>query len=166
MTKSLTALALIAGAAAFFLTPAAAKAEDLVVQYDQARLLPLEKPAANIIIGNPSIADVTMKSTKLLVITGKSFGVTNLMILDEQDKVIYSSRLMVRADESKVVTLTKAEASYTFACTPTCQKMRPHAPSSRGIAWRVQAWSVSTDACFDSPAHASSANANAMSQKP
>lgn len=121
MTKSLTTLALIAGVAAFSLPAVAANAEDLIVQYDQARLLTLEKPAANIIIGNPSIADVTMKSTKLLVITGKSFGVTNLMILDEADKVIYSSRLMVRADESKVVTLTKADANYTYACTPTCQ---------------------------------------------
>ena len=121
MTKSLFTLAIAASAAAFSLAPAPAKAEDLVVQYDQARLLTLDKPAANIIIGNPSIADVTLKSTKLLVITGKSFGVTNLMILDEQDKVIYNTRLMVRADEAKVVTVTRGDSNFTYACVPMCE---------------------------------------------
>jgi hypothetical protein len=121
MTLSLTKLALFAGLTALPLVATAAKAEDLVVQYDQARLLQLDQPAANIIIGNPSIADVTLKSTKLLIITGKTFGVTNLMILNDEEKVIYQSRLMVRADESKVVTLTRADSQFTFACTPICR---------------------------------------------
>ena len=121
MTKSLTTLVLLAGTAAFTTFAGPAKAADLIVQYDQARLLTLEQPAANIIVGNPSIADVTLKSTKLLVITGKSFGVTNLMILDEKDKVIYNSRLMVKADDSKIVTLTRADAKFTYACVPTCE---------------------------------------------
>jgi Pilus formation protein N terminal region len=118
---SLTKLAILAGFSALPLLASEAKAEDLIVQYDQARLLQLDQPAANIIIGNPSIADVTLKSTKLLIITGKTFGVTNLMILNDEEKVIYQSRLMVRADESKVVTLTRADSQYTYACTPTCQ---------------------------------------------
>jgi hypothetical protein len=121
MTLSLTKLAIIAGISAVPLLATVAKADDLIVQYDQARLLQLDQPAANIIIGNPSIADVTLKSTKLLVITGKTFGVTNLMILNDEEKVIYSSRLMVRADESKVVTLSRADSQFTFACTPICQ---------------------------------------------
>jgi Pilus formation protein N terminal region len=121
MIKSLTKLAILAGFAALPLLATSAKAEDLVVQYDQARLLTLTQPAANIIVGNPSIADVTLKSTKLLVVTGKTFGVTNLMVLNDEEKVIYSSRVMVRADESKVVTLSRADAQFTYACTPICQ---------------------------------------------
>ena len=121
MTMSLTKLAILAGFAALPLLAAEAKAEDLIVQYDQARLLTLDQPAANIIIGNPSIADVTLKSTKLLVITGKTFGVTNLMILNDEEKVIFNARLMVKSDESKVVTLTRGDLKNTFACVPTCQ---------------------------------------------
>jgi len=121
MTMSLTKLALFAGFSVLPLLALDAKAEDLIVQYDQARLLQLDQPAANIIIGNPSIADVTLKSTKLLIITGKTFGVTNLMILNDEEKVIYQSRLMVRADDSKVVTLTRADSQFTYACTPICQ---------------------------------------------
>jgi len=121
MIKSLTKLALLFSSALIPLAAGVAKAEDLVVQYDQARLLTLDQPAANVIVGNPSIADVTLKSTKLLVVTGKTFGVTNLMVLNEDDKVIYNTRIMVKSDESKVVTLTRGGDKYTYNCVPTCQ---------------------------------------------
>ena len=121
MLKSLTKLALVLSAAALPLAAAPASAEDLIVQYDQARLLMLDQPAANIIVGNPSIADVTLKSTKLLVVTGKTFGVTNLMILNDDDKVIYNARVLVKSDESKIVTLTRAADKNTFACVPQCE---------------------------------------------
>lgn len=121
MFKSLTKLALTLSAAALPLAFVPASAEDLVVQYDQARLLTLDQPAANVIVGNPSIADVTLKSTKLLVVTGKTFGVTNLMILNDEDKVIYNTRVMVRADANKIVTLTRGSDKNTFACVPQCE---------------------------------------------
>lgn len=126
MIKSHSKLSLALSLAALSLAAAPALAEemkttDLIVQYDQARLLQLDQPAANIIIGNPSIADVTLKSTKLLVITGKTFGVTNLMILNDEEKVIYNARLMVKSDESKIVTLTRGDVKNTFACVPKCE---------------------------------------------
>jgi hypothetical protein len=62
-----------------------------------------------------------LKSTKLLVITGKTFGVTNLLILNEEEKVIYSSRVMVKGDDTKLVTLTKGTAGETYNCTPHCE---------------------------------------------
>ena len=121
MSKSLTKLAVLFSLAAVAFGASPVKAEDLVVQYDQARLLNLEQPAANIIIGNPSIADVSLKSTKLLVITGKTFGVTNLVVLNDDEKVIYSARILVRSDESKVITLTRGDTKNTFACVPQCE---------------------------------------------
>ena len=126
MIKSLTKLSLALSFAAVSLAAAPALAEemkptDLIVQYDQARLLQLDQPAANIIIGNPSIADVTLKSTKLLVVTGKTFGVTNLMILNDEEKVIYNARVLVKSDESKIVTLTRGDSKNTFACVPKCE---------------------------------------------
>ena len=121
MIKSLFKLAALSCFAALPLVAAPAKADDLVVQYDQARLLKLDQPAANIIIGNPSIADVTLKSTKLLVITGKTFGVTNLMILNDEEKVIYNSRILVKAEDSKVLTLTLGAVRNTYACVPKCE---------------------------------------------
>ena len=121
MLKSLIKLAAVASLAAMPVVAGKAKAEDLIVQYDQARLLTLDQPATNVIVGNPSIADVTLKSTKLLVITGKTFGVTNLMVLNDEDKVIYNSRILVKSDGSKVVTLIRGDSKNTFACVPVCE---------------------------------------------
>ncbi len=105
------------------LSPNLAAAEDLIVQYDQARLLRLPEPAANIIIGNPSIADVTLQSAELLIITGKTFGVTNMIIMDKNDKIILSQRLMVKSDDQKVVSLQRGISTTTFACMPKCEPM-------------------------------------------
>ena len=49
------------------------------VLVDQATLVRLDRPAAEIVVGNPSIADVSVQSGKVLVVTGKSFGETNLI---------------------------------------------------------------------------------------
>ena len=45
--------------------------EDANVLIDQASLVKLDRPAAEIVVANPSIADVSVQSGKLLVVTGK-----------------------------------------------------------------------------------------------
>jgi hypothetical protein len=100
-------------------TPVAA--EDLIVQYDQARLLRLPEPAASIIIGNPSIAEISMHSPELLIVTGKTFGVTNLIVMDNAGRVILSERLMVKGDDQKVVSVVKGTLTQTYNCLPQCQ---------------------------------------------
>jgi hypothetical protein len=118
LSGALKCAALAIGA---LIAPHLAAAEDLVVQYDQARLLRLPEPAANIIVGNPSIADVTLQSTELLIITGKTFGVTNLIILDKNNKIILNQRLMVKSDDQKVVSLQRGISTTTYACVPKCE---------------------------------------------
>ncbi len=103
------------------LLAAPTKADEFMVQYDQAKLVRLPEPAANIIIGNPSIADVTLQSSTLLVITGKTFGVTNLIVLNADDRIILSERLMVQADEQKVVSLNRGGSTTTYNCVPKCE---------------------------------------------
>ena len=94
---------------------------DFVVQYDQVRLLRLEEKAADVIVGNPSIADVTIQNGKLLAITGKTFGITNLIILDRAGRVVLNRRLTVSTDEQKIVNLTRGSQSRTYNCAPKCQ---------------------------------------------
>jgi Flp pilus assembly secretin CpaC len=95
---------------------------ELVVKYDQVVLQPLERPASQIIVGNPSIAEVSLQANNMLAITGKTFGVTNLIVLDQEQKQIFNVRLMVKTDDN-VVTLTRAGATATLSCTPRCQPM-------------------------------------------
>ena len=97
-----------------------ARAEDLIVKFDQSQILRLSRPAAEIIIGNPSIADVAIQSGNMLVVTGKSFGITNIIALDSERNVIQDQRVSVRRDEVGVVNVTKGTARQTYACMPQC----------------------------------------------
>jgi len=97
-----------------------AKAEDLIVKYDQSQLLRLARPATEIIIGNPTIADVSIQAGNLLVVTGKSFGITNMIVLDADRNVIQEHRVMVQRDEQRVVNLHKGGKRESYSCSPQC----------------------------------------------
>lgn len=97
-----------------------AQAADLTVRYDQSQLLRLPRPVAEVIIGNPSIADVTVQGGNLLVVTGKTFGVTNIIALDDQRNVIQDQRVVVQQDDERIVNVTKAGVRQSYSCTPNC----------------------------------------------
>jgi Flp pilus assembly secretin CpaC len=98
----------------------AGKTEDLIVKYDQSQLLRLPRPAAEIIVGNPAIADISVQSGNLLVITGKTFGITNIIALDADRNVIQDQRVLVKRDEAKVVNLQRGTQRQSYNCTPQC----------------------------------------------
>ena len=93
-------------------------ADDLIVKYDQSQLIRRPRPATEIIIGNPAIADIAIQSGNLLVVTGKSFGITNIIALDAERNVIQDQRVLVRRDDAKVVNLQRGTERQTFNCTP------------------------------------------------
>jgi hypothetical protein len=114
---TLISLALIAA----WCQPGPARAGDLIVRFDQSQLLRLPRPASEIIIGNPSIADVSLQGGNLLVVTGKTFGVTNVIALDAERNVIQDQRVMVERDDRRMVNLQKGTSRYTYSCTPNCE---------------------------------------------
>ncbi|MGE3780345.1 MAG: pilus assembly protein N-terminal domain-containing protein [Pirellulaceae bacterium] len=100
--------------------PAKANPDELIVKYDQSQIIKLPRPVAEIIIGNPMIADVAIQSSNLLVITGKSFGVTNIIALDADRNVIQDQRVMVQRENARVVYLRKGLKRETYNCLPQC----------------------------------------------
>ena len=52
------------------------------VMLNHAKIIKLSHAAATVIIGNPEIADATVRDSQTLVLTGRGFGQTNLVILD------------------------------------------------------------------------------------
>lgn len=99
---------------------AAAAQEDISVPVDEAQLVHLDRPVTDVIIGNPSIADVTVQSGELLVVTGKSFGVTNLIVLDARGEKILDRKVRVRTDPSQLVHLYKGDGRITYDCSARC----------------------------------------------
>ena len=66
------------------------------------------------------IADVSVQSGNLLVVTGKSFGITNIIALDAERNVIHDQRVLVKRDEGKVVNLVRGTERQSYNCTPQC----------------------------------------------
>ena len=114
---SIVALMSAVGAAASVLH---AEAADLIVRYDQSQLIRLPRPVSEIIIGNPSIADVNVQGGNLLVVTGKTFGVTNIIALDAEKNVIQDQRVIVEQDDRRTVVVYRGALRHSYTCAPTC----------------------------------------------
>jgi Flp pilus assembly secretin CpaC len=110
-------LALLIVAAAL---PAAA-GEPISVKVNMARILRINSPAATVIIGNPGVADVTIQDPQTLVLTGKSYGQTNLIVLDDIGNPIADTLVEVVQAQTDLVTVYMGSARTTLSCAPVCQ---------------------------------------------
>lgn len=112
------AAAVIAGCAA---APGGANAaEPIYVALDVAKVARLPPNAATLVIGNPSIADITMlKSSGSMVITGKSYGETNLIALDKNGELVAESSIRVRQSGAHLLVQRGAERE-SYSCAPDC----------------------------------------------
>jgi hypothetical protein len=77
--------------------------------------------ADTVIIGNPAIADAVIRDTQTLVITGRSYGTTNLIVLDVDGQPIADELLTVQAADDYLVTVYVGGKRATYSCTPACQ---------------------------------------------
>jgi Pilus formation protein N terminal region len=97
-------------------------AADLTVALDEAKLLRLPDKVATIVIGNPMIADVSLQPGGLLVITGKGFGLTNLVALDRSGAVLLEKSIEVEGPRGELVVLYRGIERETYSCTPICER--------------------------------------------
>lgn len=112
---------LVAAAAALFMFAAPASARDVRVALDQAFPIRLSEPAEGVAIGNPSIAGVTVQNDMFLFVTGRSYGSTNLVVVGQNGRVLYSGRVVVTPDETDVVMVTRGVDTARLECTPLCR---------------------------------------------
>lgn len=122
LVRSAVLTTMLAGSVAVVLAPVTGHAADLVkVELDQARIYRLAAPASTIVIGNPAIADATLQDAQTLIITGRAYGQTNLIALDEQGETITDVQLAVLAASENLVTVYKGVKRQSLSCLPECQ---------------------------------------------
>ncbi len=111
----------IAGLAALVVvTSQSAAADPISVIVDRAKVLHISRPASVVIVGNPAIADATIQDSQTLVITGHSYGTTNLIVLDDSGQSIADEVVTVEPSNDQVVTVYRRALRQTFSCTPDC----------------------------------------------
>ncbi|MCF6302066.1 MAG: pilus assembly protein N-terminal domain-containing protein [Devosiaceae bacterium] len=93
----------------------------VTVNVNMARILRIGSPAATVIIGNPGVADVTIQDPQTLVLTGRSFGHTNLIVLDGVGNPIADLVIKVVGSQRGFITVYQGSSRTTLACAPNCQ---------------------------------------------
>lgn len=106
----------------------AVSAEDelLRVSMNHARVLKLDRPVSKVIIGNSKVADATVADATTIVLTGRSFGTTNLVLLDADGNAIVDERVLVSIDEGNTVRVFRQTARTVLSCTPNCEEHSPN----------------------------------------
>lgn len=95
--------------------------KSVIVTVDQAKVFRISRPAATIIVGNPAIVDATIEDEQTLVLTGRSFGVTNLIVLDIKGDAVVDQPVVVRGSETNTVRIYRRNSRETLACAPVCE---------------------------------------------
>jgi Flp pilus assembly secretin CpaC len=100
---------------------AAADDAGIIVEMNQAKIVKLARPADTIVIGNPQIADAAVQDASTVVLTAKGFGVTNLVILDDQGNPIVDQQVTVVRQTASSVRVYRRADVQTLSCTPYCE---------------------------------------------
>jgi hypothetical protein len=103
-------------------TTAPARAADISVVLDQAKLEKLPERASTIVVGNPLIADASVQAGGLLVVTGKGYGVTNVLALDRAGNLLMEKTIEVRGPGPNVVVVYRGIERESYSCAPICER--------------------------------------------
>ena len=116
-------IALCAGVLAFAGPSTAQDGPDLLrVFMNHARVLKLDRPVSKVIVGNSNVADATVADSTTIVLTGRSFGTTNLVLLDAEGNAIADERVLVSIDEGNTVRVFRQTERSILSCTPNCEQ--------------------------------------------
>ena len=89
---------------------------------DQAKLVKLPERVATIVIGNPVIADASVQAGGWMVITGKGYGITNLIALDRSGAVLMEKTVEVQGPAPGRGGRLQGVERETYSCTPDCER--------------------------------------------
>src|SRR5947199_7502645 len=116
--RSLTIGILLVPASAF----AAPTGEPIAVNVDQAKLVRMPDRVATIVVGNPLIADVTLQTGGIIVVTGKGYGATNFIAMDRNGEVLVDRQIQVEGPTDQLVTVYRGVERESYSCMPICTR--------------------------------------------
>ncbi len=122
MFRRMAKTLMIAAAALFgaaIATPALAQ-DSLRVDIDQTARIQLRAPAGSVIVGNPQIADITVVDANTLYVTGKGYGITEIVAVDSIGRTLFQSQIIVSAGDEGRVRVWRGGQVTEMACGSTC----------------------------------------------
>lgn len=95
-------------------------AADVNIEVNHSRLHNLGQAASSIIVGNPSIADVSISNDNTLIVFGRAYGTTNLIALDASGRQIANLDIKVVGASTGVMTVNRGANQTSYSCAPDC----------------------------------------------
>src|SRR5262249_52986334 len=75
----------------------AAAAPGLTVALDHSERLNVSRPAGSVIVGNPQVADVTVVDPNTVYVSGRGYGVSEIVVLDPLGRPVWKGDVVVTA---------------------------------------------------------------------
>jgi hypothetical protein len=92
---------------------------------DQVRVVTFKTPFKAVSVGNPLIADATVIDETHVFLTGKEFGTTNLVAIDDEGNLVGEELITVTTQQGAMVTLTRGPTQSTLTCNAGRCDVRP-----------------------------------------
>jgi Flp pilus assembly secretin CpaC len=111
------------------LASAAAMADGLNINWREARVVKLAKPATSVVVGDPTVADVALETPQTVVVFGKTPGETNILVLSADQELLLDWPVIVSPVNDRHVTVMNAAAvgapaEVLYACgTERCTRV-------------------------------------------
>jgi Flp pilus assembly secretin CpaC len=108
---------------------AAAMADGLNLNWREARVVKLAKPATSIVVGDPTVVDVTLDTPQTVIVFGKTPGETNLLVLSGDQELLLDWPVVVSPATARHVSIvnavgTEAPTEVLYACgTERCARV-------------------------------------------
>ena len=99
---------------------AAAQSGPISVEIDHSTRVQLRGAAGSVIVGNPAIADVTVVDANTLFVTGKGYGVTEIVAVDQIGRTLFHGEVVVSAPAVGQVRVWRGGALTEMACAASC----------------------------------------------
>src|SRR3954468_9932683 len=106
-----------------------ALADGLNLNWREARVVKLAKPATSVVVGDPTVVDVTLDTPNTVIVFGKTPGETNLLVLSGDQELLLDWPIIVSPVSARHVSVLNAsgEAAPTevlYACgTERCARV-------------------------------------------
>jgi len=95
-------------------------AQEIVLTSDQSQLVKLADVPATVVVGNPSIADVTTDGRRLFF-HPRGYGVTNVLVLDADGKKLGDYLVRIIYEDSYSVAMHEPGGRKTYSCRRDCE---------------------------------------------
>ena len=92
----------------------------LSVAVDHTTRLHVAQPAGSVIVGNPAVADVTVVDPHTVFVSGRGYGVSEVVVLDPLGRTVWDGEVVVTQNTADQVTVYHGAVPVEMACGTIC----------------------------------------------